>query len=121
DLVVLTGLRPGAEQMAAEVAIRAAIPYVAILGFPDLDQRWSAPARSRFRDLSGRARQAVTLERKQPADTAAVAKALGRRDAWLTAVADEALLVWDRDDRRFAKLHQSLADRFGDDLWVLEP
>ena len=67
------------------------------------------------------------LRRKRLKHTAEVSpvrregKALGRRDAWLVHVVDEALLVWDGDDGRYRKLHGSLERRLGDDLWVVEP
>ena len=47
DLVVLTGLRLGVEQLAAEAAIDAGVPFVAILPYPEPDRVWSAPLRAR--------------------------------------------------------------------------
>ena len=35
DLVVLTGLRLGAEQLGAEAAVDAGVPFVAVLPIPD--------------------------------------------------------------------------------------
>jgi len=61
DLKVLTGLRPGAEVLAAEAAIRADVPYVAVLGFPDQDRNLSTPLRARFQDLVGRAERTVQI------------------------------------------------------------
>ncbi|MCU1353707.1 MAG: Ribonuclease [Acidimicrobiales bacterium] len=121
DLVVLTGLRLGAELLGAEAAIRADVPYVAVLPYPEPDKRWPPAARARFADLVGRARSVVTLERKQPADGAAAAKALARRDAWLARAADEAVLVWDGEDRRLTRLHGTLDHQLSGNLWVLEP
>ncbi|MGI8709731.1 MAG: ribonuclease H family protein, partial [Acidimicrobiales bacterium] len=121
DLVVLTGLREGTERVAAEAAIGADVPYVVVLPFPDPHLRSGATDRARFQDLLSRATASVTLERRQPADTRAFAAAMGRRDAWLARAADEAILVWDEQDERFAKLHRGLEDHLGADLVVLHP
>ncbi len=121
DLVVLTGLRLGAEMLAAEAAAEASVPYVAVLPFPDPQRVWSVAMQDRFHALAAAARGVVTLERKQPATKADARSALARRDGWLTANSAEAILVWDRDDRTLADLHRKLERRLGDDLWVLEP
>ncbi|MBX3314130.1 MAG: hypothetical protein KF906_07400 [Actinobacteria bacterium] len=121
DLVVMTGLRPGAEQLAAEAAIRADVPYAAVLPFPDPDRSLSPDARARFRDLADRARQVVQLEKTSPDDRDAFAKAMRRRDVWLTTAADQAILVWDQVDNRLDRLFGDLDRRLGPDLTVLLP
>ncbi|MCU1453267.1 MAG: Ribonuclease [Acidimicrobiales bacterium] len=121
DLVVLSGLRLGAELPGAEAAVGADVPFVAVLPYPEPEKRWPPAAQARFRDLAARAKGVVTLERKQPVDGAAAAKALARRDAWLARAADEAVLVWDGDDPRLARLQRTLDEQLGPDLWVLEP
>lgn len=121
DLVIVTGLREGAERLAAEAAIKADVPYVAVLPFPDPHLRSPGTDQARFGDLLGRAREVVTLEKKQPADKAAFVASMGRRDSWLARVADEAILVWDEVDERFARLHRGLEDHLGSDLVVVHP
>jgi hypothetical protein len=121
DLVVLSGLRQGAEQLGAEAAIAAGVPLVAVLPYPDPERVWPEAARVRFAELCQGAREVVVLERKRPADREAAGKALGRRDSWLVHAVDEAILVWDGDDGRYRKLHGSLERRLGDDLWVVDP
>ena len=122
DLVVLTGLRLGAEMVAAEAAVEAGVPFVGVLPFPGVEKVWSESLRRQFDELSGQARSVVTLEKKVPSDRAGAGQALRRRDAWLTRAADEAVLVLGDDgDGALAKLRRSLDDHFGDDLWVVEP
>lgn len=121
ELVVVTGLREGAERAAAEAAIRADVPYVAVLPFPDPHLWAPGTDRSRVADLLGRAREVVTLEKKQPADREGFAKAMARRDSWLARAADEAILVWDEDDARFTRLHKDLDGQLGPALVVLRP
>ncbi|CAN5675778.1 hypothetical protein BH20ACT2_BH20ACT2_19440 [soil metagenome] len=121
DLVVVTGLRLGAEQLAAEAATGAGLPYVAVLPHPDPDKMWPEASRRRFRALLDGARGTVQLERKVPASPQQAGAALARRDAWLARAADEAVLVWDRQDPALGKLARSLADHLGDDVWFLEP
>ena len=70
DLVVLTGLRLGAEQLGAEAAAGAGVPYVAVLPYPDPDAVWPAASRARFAELLAGARDEVLLQRKPPGDEA---------------------------------------------------
>ncbi len=121
DLVVVTGLRPGAEQLGAEAAIRADVPYVAVIAFPEQDRNLSGPARARFADLRGRAKEVVAFEKKSPVDADAFRKAMSRRDTWLANVADQAVLVWDEQDDRLDRLHADLERVLGDELYVLRP
>ena len=121
DLVVLSGLQLGAEQLGAEAAIEAEVPLVAVLPYPDPDKVWPAASQRRFRRLVDGARTTVLLERKVPETKQKVAGSLARRDAWLARAADEAVLVWDGKDAALAKLHRALEDQVGDDVWVVDP
>lgn len=121
DLVVVTGMRPGAELLAAEAAVRADVPYAAVAAFPDQHSRLSTGVRARIDDLTGRAAHEVRLEKKVPADKDAFVKAMRRRDAWLTAAADEAILVWDEQDNRYDRLYADLDRRLGAALTVVRP
>ena len=122
DLVVLTGLRLGAEMLAAEAALDAGVPYVAVLPYPEPDRPWSADNRERFAELAAAARSVVTLEKKRPDSRADFRNALARRDGWLAANVHEAVLVWDGDDRSLAELHRKLVKRLGEEeVWVLGP
>ncbi len=121
DLVVLTGLRPGSELLAAEAAIEAELPYAAAIGFPGIDRNLSTASRARFAELTARARHIIQVEKKSPVDTAAFVKAMERRDTWLINAADQAVLVWDQADARLARTFAALDKRFGPDLFVIGP
>ena len=120
DLVVLTGLRLGAETLGAEAARLAGVPYVAVLPYPDPDARWPTATRARFADLAGSAETIVQLERKVPESTQRAGQALDRRNGWLRKVADEALIVWDGVDRRIDKVIKEFERDLGDDVWVID-
>jgi ribonuclease HI/uncharacterized phage-like protein YoqJ len=121
DLVVVTGLRLGAEMLGAEAAIEAEVPFIAVLPYPRPERVWPAAPQERFRELIGRALDVVTLQKKEPESKQKAGGALARRDAWLARHAAEAVLVWDQQDEALGKLHRSLVDHLGDDVWVLEP
>ena len=121
DLVVLTGVRPGAEVLAAEAAASVEVPYVAVVGFPGIDKNLSGAARERGEAAKAAASAVVQLERKEPADTDAFRKAMIRRDAWLVAAADEAVLVWDEVDDRYDRIFSDLDRRLDAALTVLHP
>lgn len=121
DLVVLTGLRLGVEQLGAEAAIDAGVPFVAILPYPEPERVWSAPLRERFVQLSEAARDSATLEKKQPASRADAGAAMARRDGWLRKAADEALIVWDGKDPALRATVRAFEKALGDDVWVVAP
>ncbi len=122
DLGVLTGLGLGAEQLAAEAAIEANVPFVAVLPYPDPDAVWPADSRRHFRQLLDRASSFVLLEAKQPATKQLAGAALRRRDAWLARHAQEAIVVWDGQDANVGRTVRALQDALGeDDVWLVTP
>ncbi|MDQ4068296.1 MAG: SLOG family protein [Actinomycetota bacterium] len=122
DLVVLTGLGLGAEQLAAEAAAAAGVAYVAVLPYPDPDSQWPEAARRRYRQLLDGAQSTVVLQSKPPATRQLAGAALRRRDAWLARNADEAITVWDGEDAAVGRAVRSLQEALGEeDVWVLRP
>ncbi len=120
DLVVLTGLRLGAETLAAEAAAAEGVPYVAVLPYPDPDAKWPAASRRRFADLVAGAAAVVQLERRAPDSPARAGQAMDRRNAWFRQVADEAVVVWDRRDRRVGDVVKKFEQEMPDDIWIVE-
>lgn len=122
DLVVLTGLGLGAEQLAAEAALAAEVPYVAVLPYPDPESVWPPSSRARFRELVDGAERTVILQQKPPSSRQQAGAALSRRDAWLARAAHEAVVVWDESDAAIGKQVRTFRDRVGEEnVWVLAP
>ena len=122
DLVVLTGLGLGSEQLAAEAAADAGVPYVAVLPFPDPDSQWPSASRNAFRSLVEGAQSTVFLQTKPPATKQLAGMALRRRDAWLARHAHEAVAVWDGSDAVVGRSVRALQDALGeDDVWIVAP
>jgi len=122
DLVVLTGLGLGAEQLGAEAALEAGVPFFAVLAFPGQDSLWPSASRQRFRELLAKAEGQMVLQAKAPASRQAAGGAIARRDAWLGRHAHEAVVVWDGADAGVGRLVRSLRDHLGEeDVWLLEP
>ncbi len=121
DLVVLTGLGLGAEQLGAEAAAAADVPYVAVLPFPDPDSIWPAASRATFRLLADAAHDTIVVSPVKPATKQAAGIAIGRRNAWLIAHADAALVVWDGTDRTLRDDVRALERRIPDDVWIVTP
>jgi ribonuclease HI/uncharacterized phage-like protein YoqJ len=117
DLVVVSGLRLGAEMLGAEAAVAEGLPLVVVLPFPDADAPWPEAARRRFTQLREAASEQVLLERKVPDSKAKVAGSLRRRDAWFARNLDEAVVVWDGDEPFVGRLIGTLRDHLGDDVW----
>jgi ribonuclease HI/uncharacterized phage-like protein YoqJ len=122
DLVVMTGLGLGAQQLGAEAAAEAGVPYVAVLAYPDPDSVWPPLSRERFRTLLAAASSTVLLQMKAPETKQKAGAALSRRDAWLYRHADEAVAVWDGADAIVGRMVRSLQDHVGEDeVWLLAP
>ena len=97
------------------------MPLVVVLPYPDPQSMWPAASQARFQVLADQATQTVLLQKRLPTSKQQAGGALARRDAWLARNAAEAVLVWDRVDPALGKLHRSLEDHLGDDVWVLDP
>jgi ribonuclease HI len=121
DLRVLTGLRPGAEALAGEAAVDAGVDWVAVLPWPDPEQKMSRAHRDRFTSLRAQAPAEVVLERKVPGDVADQRKALNRRDAWLAGAADLAVMVWDHDGADGREMTVRFERAIPDDVVILPP
>lgn len=121
DLVVVSGLRLGAEMLGAEAALAAGAPLVAVLPYPDPQLVWPVAAQHRFDEVIEDARDVITLQKRSPESKQKAGAALARRDAWLARNGDEAVLVWDGEDPVLGRLHRSLEDHLGDDVWVVDP
>jgi hypothetical protein len=117
DLVVLTGLRAGAEVVGAHAAQRAEVPYVAVLPYPDPVAGRPETDQARFQRLLDGAARVVVLERTRPADGDGRRAALQRRDGWLRKVADSAFVVTDGDDTDAELSVKRYGDAVGDELW----
>ncbi len=120
DLVVLTGLRGGAEQLAAQVVAERDLAHVVILPYPDPAARWSAAERARFQQCCDSADRVVILERSRPRDKAAMTDAIARRDGWLRSVADIAVVLTDGSDPEAEQLLRRWEKAIGDDVWRLD-
>ena len=122
DLVVLTGLDLGAEQLGAEAAASVDVPYVAVLPFPDAESKWPRTTQERFRSLVAGASDVVLLDARPPKSPQSLRGAFARRDAWLARNAEEALVVWDGFDPLVGRVVRSLRDHVGEEeVWVVEP
>ena len=121
NLVVLTGLDQGVEQIGAEAASAAGVPYVAVQAFPDPDSRWPDAGRRRYAELLAGADRVVLLDKKPPESTKKYGASLRRRDDWMARMAAEAVLVWDGGEGHLRRLARALESQLGEDVWMLEP
>ena len=117
DLVVLTGLRQGAEEVGARAASAADVPYVAVLPYPDPVAGRPEVAQAAFQRLLDGAVRVVTLEQHRPGDGDGKRASLQRRDGWLRKVADAAIVVTDGEDPDAELAVKRYGDAVGDELW----
>ena len=118
DLLVVTGLSLGAEQLGAEAAVEAGLPYVAVLPYEGFDSVWPEASRAWFEELVGGALLTITLEKRKPDTKQQAGIWLGRRDTWILERVAEAIVVAEPDDRTYASAVVKLGD---DDVFLLRP
>jgi ribonuclease HI len=120
DMVVMTGLRPGAEHLGSLAAADAGLPYVVVLPYPDPVSGWPESERAWFDAACDAAASVVTLERKRPADLEGRRAAMARRDGWLRRASAGAIVVTDGRDAEAELALRRFTDVLGDDVWTLE-
>ena len=119
DMVVLTGMRRGAERLAADAAHSLGIPVVAVLPWPDPAARWPPAERTDFDRAVKAADKVVTLESKVPKDRDAQRLALRRRNGWMARSADGAIVVHDGTDAEGVELLGQFS-KLDAELWDLD-
>jgi len=117
---VATGLGLGAEMLAAEAALMAAVPYVAVVAFEGVERRWPPATQRRFRELRDDAERVVVLGDKVEGSDA-FAKAMRKRDSWLYKHGTEAVIIWNREDKVVGAQFDRLDRAFAGNVWVIEP
>ncbi|HPU40368.1 MAG TPA: ribonuclease H [Microthrixaceae bacterium] len=117
DLVVLSGLRPGSEELGARAAAVADVPFVAVLPYPDPMAGRPESDQAAFARLVTSADSSVTLERQRPTDLDGRRKSLQRRDGWMRSVADAAIVLTDGQDPDAELALQRYTDAVGDEVW----
>ena len=118
DLVVVTGLSLGAEQLGAEAAVEAGLTYVAVLPYEEPESVWPEASQEWFRELRDGASLTITLEKRKPETKQQAGMWLGRRDTWILERVAEAIVVSEPDDRTYATVVEKLGD---DDVFLLRP
>ncbi len=122
DLLVITGMNLGTEIIGARAAVDVAIPLVPVLAYPDYDSVWPEASKRAFAQLLEHSERVLTLQRKVPSSRQQAGAAQARRDAWLQAQADEAVVVWNGEEGAVAKTTRSLMSELGEEnVWIIDP
>jgi len=121
DLIVLSGLRLGAELLGAEAAQELGVPLIAVLPYPNPESVWPTASQERFRRVASSADSVLTLEHKVPKTKQQAGAALSRRDGWLGSNLDQAVVVYDGRDTLVGRLVRSLEQKIGADVWTIDP
>ena len=118
DLLVVTGLSLGTEQLGAEAAAAAGLPYVAVLPHEGFGSVWSDELRARYDALARDALLRITLDGRTPETKQQAGMWSSRRDVWIAERVAEAIVVAEPDDETY----QALVMRLGDDnVFLLRP
>lgn len=120
DLRVITGLGLGVEQMGARAALKAGVPFTAILPYPDQHAVWPKQSQEEYLRLLEQADGEVLLQPNTPESKQSAGGALNRKNAWLARHAMEAVVVYDGNEQFLGKVVRSLQDHLGEaDVWIV--
>lgn len=120
DLRVITGMSLGVEQLGAEAALAAGIPFTAILPYPSPQSVWPKQSQQQYEELMEKADGEVLLQATVPDSKQSAGAALNRKNAWLARHAADAIVVWDGNEPFLGKVVRSLQDHLGQaDVWIV--
>lgn len=120
DLRVITSMSLGVEQLAAEAAIAAGVPFTAVLPYPNPESVWPKSSQENYRKLMDKADGEVLLQAAVPESKQAAGAALNRKNAWMARHAADAVVVWDGNEQFLGKVVRSLQDHLGEeDVWIV--
>jgi ribonuclease HI len=115
DLLVVSGMGLGAEQLGAEAAADAGVPFVAAPAHLGVDAVWPAASKARYRALVDQAIGEVVFDPRVPTSKQQSGGMTARRDAWLARNAAAAVVVHDGDDEATEKRLASLVVQLGEE------
>ena len=122
EVEVVSGLRLGAESLAADTALALDLPLRVVLPFAEPAADWEEAERSHFCSQLAAAISVSVVDARTPGSPQALAGAMARRDAVLTEEAHEAVVIWDGRDERLGRRYRALVDRLGADaVFVIDP
>lgn len=87
---LITGMAVGVDQIAAEVAIRLSVPFVAAVPFAGQEKLWPPRVQEHYRELLTKAADVVTVS-----SGGFSVQAMYDRNRWIVANSDHLLAVWD--------------------------
>jgi ribonuclease HI/uncharacterized phage-like protein YoqJ len=118
DLVVMTGLGLGVEQLAAEAALDAGVPFVVVLAYPEQESQWPKASQEHHQALLEKADGELLLQVAPPSSKQAAGALLARRNDWMARHVHEAVIVSDGGDPYLERLGASLRDHLGEtEVW----
>jgi ribonuclease HI len=118
DALVVTGLGLGAEQLGAEAAVAAGLPYVAVLPHEGYGSVWPEARRAWFEDLRDGATLTITLDKRAAETKQQAGLLLSKRDEWIRKHVVEAIVVGEPDDPAYRACTDALGD---EQVFLLRP
>lgn len=94
DLVGVTGMALGTDQIFAEECVRLGIPFVAALPFKDMGSRWPASSQLRLQELLKQAREVVVVDDIPAYHSDHFAGKMACRNKWLVDHSGLTIAVW---------------------------
>jgi uncharacterized phage-like protein YoqJ len=95
DLVAVSGMAVGVDQIFVEEAIRLGIPFIAAVPFEGQESRWPAARQRYYRDLLAQAHQVILVSEVDGYEADTIRGQLLIRNVWMVNHSDVTIAVWD--------------------------
>jgi len=94
DLVAVTGMALGADQVFAEECIRLGIPFIAAVPFRGQESRWPAASQMRYQEIIKQAREIVVVDEIPAYHSDHFGGKLACRNKWMVDHSKLTIAVW---------------------------
>ena len=121
DLIGISGMALGVDQIFAEECIRVGVPFIAAIPFEGQEQRWPEESQLQFYTIINRAMKVVIVDQIPEYSVENPKAKFILRDKWMVDHADRALVVWDGIEAGGAWITKQALDKKGTKYIHLNP
>jgi uncharacterized phage-like protein YoqJ len=95
ELVGVTGMALGGDQIFADICIELGIPFIAVVPFKGQESRWPEASQARYNALLRKAKKVVIVDEIPSYHSDKFGGKMALRNKWMVDHSDQALAVWD--------------------------
>lgn len=94
DLIIVSGMAIGADQLLAEVCVELSIKYVACIPFEGQDSKWTSSDKNNWSELLKKAWQVNLVSLRPPSDYYEAVRMLHQRNQYMVDLSDSVIALF---------------------------